>query len=104
MYFFVAFVLLKAVFFPSRQLKKKFREFVCIRLLPIAGVANVMQVPSFDGAAPSFANYEVEVTPRNHISTSGPKKRAANLLLHMSDAARKVCMSVGRKLLEVRTE
>ena len=29
----------------------------------------------------------------------GPRKKAINLLLHMSDVARKVCMAVGRDVV-----
>ena len=55
-----------------------------------------MHVPAFDGRASSFANYEAKVISRDQISTLGPQERSANLLLHMSDIARKVCMSVGK--------
>ena len=55
-----------------------------------------MQVPMSDGSASSFANYEEKVTSWGQISSLGPRKRAANLLLNMSDVARKVCMSVGK--------
>ena len=36
---------------------------------------------------------EEKVSLRNQIATLGPQGRAANLFLHMSDIARKVCMS-----------
>ena len=56
----------------------------------------MMLVPTFDGHASSFANYEENVISRNQISTLDPQKRAANLLLHVSDIARKVCVPVGK--------
>ena len=49
------------------------------------------EVPTFDGRAGSFANYVEKVILRKRISTMGPEKEAAHLLLHMSDVARKVC-------------
>ena len=36
---------------------------------------------------------------RKRISAMGPAKKAAHLLLHMSDVARKVCLSVGKDVI-----
>ena len=55
-----------------------------------------MHVPMFDGQAFSYANYEEKIMLRYHISIKEPQKRAANLLLHMSDVGRKVCITVGQ--------
>ena len=57
-------------------------------------------VPKFDGHAGPFANYEEKVTLRKRLSTMGPGKKAAHLLLRTSDVARKVCLSVGRDFIE----
>ena len=54
------------------------------------------KVPKFGGKAGPLANYEEKVTPWKRISTLGPEKKAAHLLLHMYDVARMVCLSVGR--------
>ena len=43
-----------------------------------------------------LANYEEKVLLRGRASAMGPEKKAAHLLLHMSDVARKVCLSAGR--------
>ena len=61
----------------------------------MSGVTHVMHVPTFDGHASSFANHERKSTLQNQIPTRSPRKSAANVLLHMTDVARKVCMSVG---------
>ena len=61
----------------------------------MSDVTSVMHAPGFDGDASSCANYEEKATLRNQISTLGPQGSAADLLLHMTDIARKVCMSVG---------
>ena len=50
-------------------------------------VANVLYAPVFDGHASSVANYEEEVALWNQIPTMYPQKRAANLLLQMTDVA-----------------
>ena len=55
-----------------------------------------MHVLSFDGNASSFAKNEEKVILWNQISTVGPQERDANLLLHMTDIERNVCMSVGK--------
>ena len=54
-----------------------------------------MHLPAFDGHASWYASYDEQVILRGQIATVDPPKRAANLLLHMSDIARRVCMSVG---------
>ena len=59
-------------------------------------VPNFTRVPSFDGQPSSFANYEVNVIPRNRIATFGAAKRASNLLVNMADVARKVCAMAGK--------
>ena len=58
----------------------------------MSGVANFTHVPSFDGQAPLFPKNE-EASLWNPIPTPGPRRRAANSLLHMSDIARKVRMA-----------
>ena len=62
----------------------------------MSAVANLMDVPVFDGHASPFAHYEETVTLWNRIATTDPQKRAANLLFHETDAARKVCMAAGK--------
>ena len=57
---------------------------------------NYPQLPSFGGEASSFANYGEQVISRNQIPTIEPSKRAADLLLHMADIARKARMTVGK--------
>ena len=61
----------------------------------MAGVTNVARVPAFAGHAGSFANFEEKVLLRHPISATDPEKKAANLPVHMSDVARKVCTTVG---------
>ena len=73
----------------------EFREFVFAHRR-LVGVSNITPAGTFGGAASLFANYEEKVALWGQISTLGPRKRAANLLLNMSDVARKVCMSVGK--------
>ena len=58
-----------------------------------------VQVPSFDGQRNSFLNYEEKVLLRQDISPSDPGKKAAHLLLHMADVARKVCLTVGKDVI-----
>ena len=65
----------------------------------MSGVAHVMNAPAFDGRAGSFANYEETAGLRIQISTTGPQKRAAKLLLRASDVARKVCMAGGKDVV-----
>ena len=64
--------------------------------LPMSEVSSVTQVPVCDGHAASFANFEEKVTLWNRIPPMDPQERAADLLLHLTDAARIVCMSVGK--------
>ena len=45
---------------------------------------------------PSFAHYEQTAILRNQTATFGPRRRAASLLLHMTDAARRVSMATGK--------
>ena len=59
----------------------------------------MMHVPTFDGRAYLFANYDEKAASRNQIPTLGPRKRATNLLLHMTGNARKVCISVGKDVI-----
>ena len=65
----------------------------------MSDVTNLINAPAFDGRAGSFANFEEKVAPRNQISTMDPRERAANLLLHMSDVARKASMTVGKGVI-----
>ena len=76
----------------------------CSELLPefvfisnaMPEVTNLTHVPSVDGNAPSFANHKEKMIFRNQISIAKPQKRAADLLLHMADIARKVRMTIRR--------
>ena len=61
----------------------------------MAEVTNT-EVPKFDGHAGSFANYEEDVNFRKRMSAMGPERKAAHLPPHISDVARRVCLSVGR--------
>ena len=58
-------------------------------------VANFTQVLSPDGKAPSLPIFEEVEMPQGRIPTLGPRKRAANSLLRITDIAREVCMTVG---------
>ena len=58
------------------------------------------EVPKFDWSGGSFANYEVRVLFWKRAFTMEPGKKANHLLLHMSDVARKVCLSVGRDVID----
>ena len=58
-----------------------------------------MHAPAFDGHTASFANCEEKVATRNQIATMEPQQRAANLLLHMTDVARKVCLAAGKDVV-----
>ena len=49
--------------------------------------------------AGSSADFEEKAALRSQILTTGPRKRAANLLLHVSDVARKVCRAVGQNVV-----
>ena len=62
-------------------------------------MANMMHAPAFDGRAGSFATFGEKETLWNEIPTMGPDRRAANLLLHMSDVAREVCVAVGKDVV-----
>ena len=55
-----------------------------------------IMVPSFDGKRDSFLDFEEKVSIWRNISPLPPEQNAYHLLLHMSDAARKVCLSVGK--------
>ena len=55
--------------------------------------------PSFDGKRDSFLNYEEKVLIWRNISPLPPEQKASHLLLHMSDVARKVCLSVGKDVV-----
>ena len=66
-----------------------------------SGMAEVAhtEVPKLYGPAGSFANYEETLTLRKCNSAMDPAKKAARLLLHMLDVARKVCLSIGRDVI-----
>ena len=66
----------------------------------MSGVSNLMNAPAFDGRAGSFVNFEAKVALRNQILTIDQQKRAANLLLHMSDVARRVSATAGTYAVE----
>ena len=53
------------------------------------------EVPELGGNSGSFANYEAKETLWKKILTMGPDKKAAHLLLHMSDVARDFCVTAG---------
>ena len=55
-----------------------------------------IMAPSFDGKRDSFLDFEEKVSIWRNISPLPPEQNAYHLLLHMSDAARKVCLSVGK--------
>ena len=55
------------------------------------------EVPKFDRSAGAFANYEETVLLLRRAPTMDPEKKAAHLLRHMSDVARKVCLNAGRR-------
>ena len=65
----------------------------------MSGVTTETHVPTFDGRAPSFTNYEEKATLWNQISPLDPQKRASNFLLRVADVARKVCASAGKDVL-----
>ena len=56
-------------------------------------------VPTFDGKRNSFLNYEEKVLIWRNISPLPPDQKASHLLLHMSDVARKVCLTVGKDVV-----
>ena len=56
-------------------------------------------VPSFDGKRNSFLNYEEKVLIWRNISPLPPDQKASHLLLHMSDVARKVCLTAGKDVV-----
>ena len=56
-------------------------------------------VPTFDGKRNSFPNYEEKVSIWRNISPLPPDQKASHLLLHMSDVARKVCLTVGKDVI-----
>ena len=78
---------------------------------PMSDVANFMSdvgrcqcrtsLPTFGGKASPLPNYKEKVILRNQISTLGPQKRAANLLLRATDIARKICMAAGRDYIGI---
>ena len=66
----------------------------------MSGVTTLTHVPSFGGQASSAANYEEQVALRNRIRPSDPRRRAADLFLHVSDVARKVCATAGKDAID----
>ena len=93
-------------FFRMRGLRALSAGFICVgsklaiefvfAWLPVSKVTNFLHVASFDGKACSRGGDEEDATLRSRMSTLGPQRRAANLLLRMTDIARKVCMAVGK--------
>ena len=65
-------------------------------LYPASSSIPYSRVPSLGGKASSFASYGRQVIPRNRNPSIEPSKRAANFLLHMTDIARRVCVTIGR--------
>ena len=59
-------------------------------------------VPTFDGKRNSFLNYEEKVLIWRNISPLPPDQKASHLLLHMSDAVRKVCLTMGKDVAIMR--
>ena len=56
-------------------------------------------VPTFDGKKSSLLNYEEKVLTWRNISPVPPDQKASHLLLHMSDVARKVCLTIGKDVV-----
>ena len=59
----------------------------------------ISYVPTFNGEASSFLDYEQRVILRNGSTEIPPEKRSTLLILHMGPAARQVCMSSGADIL-----
>ena len=87
-----------AVFFPQSRIRILFDFFSSFRLSGMSDVTHT-QVPAFDGHAGSSANLDEKVISRKKISTMAPEERAAHLLLHLSDAAREVCVTAGKDVV-----
>ena len=58
------------------------------------------EAPKFDGSGGSSANYEAKVLLWRRAPAMDPAKKAIQSLLHMSDVARRVCLSVGRDVID----
>ena len=56
-------------------------------------------VPTFDGKRSSFLNYEEKELIWQNISPLPPDQKASRLLPHMSDVARKVCLTIGKDVV-----
>ena len=65
----------------------------------MVGVARSTHAPFRERHAAPFANYEEKAILWRQISPLGPQKRAASLLLHMTDVAREVRMTVGKDVI-----
>ena len=63
------------------------------------GVTTATQIPMCDGYATSYPNCGEKVTLWDRICPLGSQKRAATLFSHMSDVARRVCMTLGKDLI-----
>ena len=59
----------------------------------------ISYVPTFDGKAPSFLDFEQRVILRNVSTEIPPEMRSTLLILHMGPAARQVCMFSGADTL-----
>ena len=62
----------------------------------MSDVTDVTHVSAIDGHASLFTNYEDKVTLRGQIAALDPQKRAASLILHTTDIARKACGSAAK--------
>ena len=58
------------------------------------------EAPKFDGSGGPPVNFEEKVLLWKRAPAMEPGKKAAHLLLHLSDVARKVCLSVGRDVID----
>ena len=57
------------------------------------------EVPKFDGSGGPLVNFEEKVLLWKRAPAMEPGKKAAHLLLHLSDVARKVCLSARRDVI-----
>ena len=58
------------------------------------------EAPKFYGSGGSFANYENKALLWKRASAMEQGRKGAHLLLQMSDVARKVCLSMGRDVID----
>ena len=87
------------LFYLSISLQRKLSEVFYSFLSSQMTEDTRLEAPKFDGASTAFANYGEKVSIWKKIATLGPANRAAHLLSHMSDVARKVCALAGRDVV-----